>query len=105
VLIILTCDDCRRADGGKDEVVREGYEPGRSAPLQPHGDEENHNLDKPFAEDNSNAQGGENFSAGQQGSSEWEDRNYEEDDNERADESPKYGSFREERNVWGSRED
>jgi hypothetical protein len=103
-MIILTCDDCRRADGGKDEVVREGYEPGKSQPLQPHGDEENHNLDKPFAGDNSNAQGGEDFSGGQQGSSEWEDRNYEED-NVQADNSPKYGSFREERDIWGSRDE
>jgi hypothetical protein len=103
-MIILTCDGCRRADGGKDEVVREGYEPGKSKPLQPHGDEQNHNLNKPFVGDNSNAQGGEDFSGGEQGSNEWEDRNYEED-NEPADDSPKYGSFREERDVWGSRED
>lgn len=103
--MILTCDNCRRVlDGGKDEMVREGYEPGKSQPLQPHGDEQNHNLDQPFAGEDSRAKGGEDFSGEQAGSSEWEDRNYDEE-NEHAEYGSKYGSFREERNVWGSRDD
>jgi hypothetical protein len=65
--------------GGKDEAVREGYEPGQSEPLQPHGDEENHNLNRPFVVgDNPNAPGGEDFSGQQSEPNDWQHRDYDE---------------------------
>jgi len=90
----------------QEEEVREGYEPGRHEPLQPHGDEQVHNLDRPFVVgDNEDEQGGENFSGRSDEASQWQHKDYDDDTEEQQAQNPKYGSFHEERNIWGSREE
>jgi hypothetical protein len=87
--------------------VREGYEPDKHAPLQPHGDEQNHNLDHPFRVGD-----GDDDLDGDADT--WEQRNYEGEDGDGDDKggdggkdkkSPPYGSFREEREIWGDSRD
>jgi hypothetical protein len=93
-------------DDEQAETVREGYEPDKNSPLQPHGDEQNHNLDHPFRVGD-----GEDDLDGD--AETWEQRNYggADVDGDRDGEdgkhrkSPSYGSFREEREIWGDSRD
>ncbi|KAF2401932.1 DUF300-domain-containing protein [Trichodelitschia bisporula] len=91
------------------EVVREGYEPGQLEPRQPHDPENRHNLDMPFAEGDPDQPGGEDFGHENEEASEWQQRNYDgSEDDEQAEEEaenisrPKYGSFHDEQDAWGS---
>lgn len=89
---------------GEEEAVREGFDP--DAP-EAHNPEREHNLDSPFAV------GGDEDIEGtparkphvSEEAMQWEQRDYTNDanqDHQRT--SPQYGSFREERNVWGGDE-
>jgi hypothetical protein len=83
--------------------VREGYEPDKHSPLQPHGDEQNHNLDHPFSVGD-----GEVTPDGD--AKQWEHQDYEgesegDDGHGKRKKSPSYGSFREEREIWGDSRD
>jgi hypothetical protein len=88
---------------GQEEEVREGFDPDEP---EAHNPERIHNLDYPFAEDGD--EGEENKDRKppiNESASQWESRDYSEE-NERDGQpspqpSPQYGSFREERNVWG----
>jgi hypothetical protein len=55
--------------------------------------------------DNEDEQGGENFSGGSDEASQWQHKDYDDDAEEQQAQNPKYGSFHEERNIWGSREE
>ena len=81
--------------------MREGFDP--DAP-QPHNPEQAHNLDSPFAiGDNGEDDNEERAQPVSEEAQQWETRDYSgEQDTEQP--SPQYGSFREERNVWGSDE-
>ena len=87
------------------EEVREGFDP--DAP-QPHNPERAHNLDSPFAigdndEDEREGRAPPVSDEAQQ----WETRDYGDGHGTGSGSqqtSPQYGSFREERNVWGSDE-
>jgi hypothetical protein len=92
---------------GQAEEVREGFEP--DVP-EPHNPERVHNLDYPFKEGRDGDKQDKDFQPPVNKDAErWESRDY--DDTEDAEEaaknakedrpSPDYGSFREERNVWG----
>jgi hypothetical protein len=92
---------------GQAEEVREGFEP--DVP-EPHNPERVHNLDYPFKEGRDEDKQDKDFQPPVNKDAErWESRDY--DDTEDAEEaaknaredrpSPDYGSFREERNVWG----
>ncbi|OAG00936.1 DUF300-domain-containing protein [Paraphaeosphaeria sporulosa] len=85
---------------GQEEGVREGFNPDRP---QPHNPEGVHNLNYPFTTED----GEDEDKTGKldppisEEASHWEERNYtnEEDGNKR-DKSPQYGSFRDERDAW-----
>ena len=91
---------------GQAEEVREGFEP--DVP-EPHNPERIHNLDYPFKANGGKDDGDDDFQPPVNKDAErWESREY--DDTEDAEgavksredrPSPDYGSFREERNVWG----
>lgn len=89
----------RTYDAGEEEEVREGFEP--DAPPMKVKPGQKHNLDAPFAvgDDEDSGEG-----AGEsEEQSRWEHRDYErEEERGGANMSSRYGSFREERNVWGS---
>jgi hypothetical protein len=107
-----TTNPCSRTfpDDEQSETVRDGYEPDKHSPLQPHGDEQNHNLDHPFRV----GDGEDDFDGDAQP---WEERNYKGEDGQgdeggdKGDEGgkhkkgPSYGSFREEREIWGDSRD
>ncbi|KAF1992454.1 DUF300-domain-containing protein [Aulographum hederae CBS 113979] len=93
-------------EADQEEEVRQGYEPGEHRPRQPLTDQM-HNLDNPFSvgdgdeeavddkvPDDKVPDGGEESRA-------WEHRDYSQD-GEADKTSPQYGSFREERDIWGS---
>jgi hypothetical protein len=94
-------------DNDQSETVREGYEPDEH---QPHGDEQNHNLDHPFRV----GDGDDDLDGDAET---WQERDYNGEDGEDGEDgdkgndgggdrkkSPSYGSFREERDIWGSRD-
>lgn len=84
---------------GQEEEVREGFDPDEP---EAHNPERVHNLDYPFAIGDHEEQRNEDFRPPvSEEALQWESRDYshEQDPNERT--SPQYGSFREERNVWG----
>lgn len=92
---------------GQAEEVREGFEP--DVP-EAHNPERVHNLDYPFKVGSDEDEADKDFKPPVNEEAErWETRKYddEEDASEAAKEphedrpSPNYGSFREERNVWG----
>ncbi|KAF2010414.1 DUF300-domain-containing protein [Aaosphaeria arxii CBS 175.79] len=84
---------------GQDEEVREGFDP--DAP-QAHNPESEHNLDAPFA-----VGGNEDIDKNPEDrkphvseeAQQWERRDFSPEGNRKS--GPQYGSFREERNVWG----
>jgi hypothetical protein len=95
-------------DEGQQEEVREGYEPSKFNPNKPYNPDDIHNLDEPFAVGgNENAAGGENMFGDQSNESlQWQSRDYEENGSGRPPaRGPQYGSFTEERSVWGSNEE
>jgi hypothetical protein len=88
---------------GAEEQVREGFAPDSAEVNNP---EEDHNLDYPFTVEEES--GDELKKKGikppiDEEAERWEDRDLddqpEHDNDDRP--SPQYGSFREERNVWG----
>lgn len=81
---------------GQQEEVREGFDPDNP---QPHNPERAHNLDSPFAiGENDEEENEERAPPVSDEAQQWERRDYNDD----GQTSPQYGSFREERNVWGS---
>jgi hypothetical protein len=89
---------------GAEEEVREGFAPDVA---EPHNPESTHNLTYPFtveeeSEDELKKQG-INPPINQE-ARRWETRDLDDDEQANGDEdrpSPQYGSFREERNIWG----
>jgi hypothetical protein len=95
--------------GHEGEEVRQGDEPDQVEPLQPHDPENVHNLDEPLRKDQK--AGGEHFGEGsEEEGAMWERREYDDGEQQQPEGSsaargrPRYGSFPEERDVWGSRE-
>ena len=87
---------------GQEESVREGFDP--DAPKQ-HNPEQAHNLDAPFAVgDNEEENNPDRDALVSEEAQQWEDRDYGKDQGRDGSHqaSPQYGSFREERNVWGN---
>jgi len=78
------------------EYVREGYAPDKVQPNQPHDPEHLHNLDQPIKESEETDGDG-----GDQDQRMWEDRAYSDHEQDNDKRSPRYGSFAEERGVWG----
>lgn len=90
-------------EGDEEETVREGFEPDKHAAKQPHGSEQEHALGEPFAiGDDEEAPGGDNMRGESDEAQHWQRRNYDHDGDVTKKRSPQYGSFDEERNVWGS---
>ncbi|KAF2257828.1 DUF300-domain-containing protein [Lojkania enalia] len=85
---------------GEEEEVREGFDP--DAPQQ-HNPEHAHDLDSPFAvgDDRDEQVKKDREPLVSEEAQHWERRDYSEDDGVPHRMSPQYGSFREERNVWG----
>lgn len=78
-------------DDEQEEAVREGYEPDKHEPMQPHNPEDIHNLDRPFAVDsNPDEPGGDNFEGSSRTNKDdhWSHQGYQHD-------------FSEERDAWG----
>jgi hypothetical protein len=74
-------------------VIRDGYEPDKQSPKQPHSEEEVHNLDRPFTVGgNPDQPGGETFEGSssrlKEENGQWSHQDYEHD-------------FSEERDAWG----
>jgi len=94
---------------GVEEVVREGYEPGKQSPLQPHGDEQNHNLDHPFrvgdGDDDNDGDAEMWQHRDYEGEREGEGEGDDSDGKQKDKKSPSYGSFPEERDIWGDSRD
>jgi len=89
-------------EGDEEEEVLEGFEPDKQAPKQPHGPEHEHALEEPFAVgDDEESAGGEQVDGESDEAQQWQHRDYDQDDGTKK-RSPQYGSFEEERNVWGS---
>jgi hypothetical protein len=87
---------------GQEEEVRQGFDPDQP---EAHNPEQAHNLDAPFAVGDNEDEGNEDRKPPVSDEAmQWESRDYSQgkDDEERT--SPQYGSFREERNVWGNNE-
>ncbi|KAF2435899.1 DUF300-domain-containing protein [Tothia fuscella] len=89
-------------DDDQEETIRQGYEPGVQSPKQPHGDEHLHNLDAPFKVGD-----GEDEAEGD--SQLWQHEDYSNEIGDGADSNKKsgnqqFGSFGEERNIWGEGE-
>lgn len=84
---------------GQQEAVREGFVPDEP---QPHDPEGVHNLNYPFTTE----QGKDEDETGKldppisEAAQQWETRDYSGNDDADRDESPQYGSFRDERNAW-----
>jgi len=96
----------RRAypDDHQTEEVREGYEPQKHDQLQPHDPENIHNIDRPFTiDDNDDTVGDEVFEGNSEDTTHWHQREYTdtEDVDEQSNRKPVYGSFPEERHIWG----
>ncbi|KAF2196776.1 DUF300-domain-containing protein [Delitschia confertaspora ATCC 74209] len=88
-------------EGDQEEEVREGFDPDNP---EPHNPEQTHNLDYPFevGEDGEDEDGDKDKAPPvSEEAQQWEHRDYDGDDDGRK-KSPQYGSFREERDVWGS---
>jgi hypothetical protein len=81
---------------GEEEEVREGYAPDKASAYEPHATEQLHNLDQPIHESETTG------SESQLRKNMWKSKQYSSDDDEAGNASPKYGSFREERDVWGT---
>jgi hypothetical protein len=87
-------------EDGQQEEVREGFDPDNP---QPHNPERAHNLDSPFAiGDNEEDDNEERAPPVSDEAQQWERRDYSEEQTNQEQTSPQYGSFREERNIWGS---
>lgn len=79
--------------------MRQGFDPDEP---QAHNPEQAHNLDSPFAVgDGEDAENKDRQPPVSDEAMQWETRDYahEQEDDQRT--SPQYGSFREERDVWG----
>ena len=88
--------------------MREGYEPQRYDPVQPHNPEAIHNTDVAFTiGDNNEAIGGETFEGNPEEATHWQRRDYSDAEDQGGDGRRKqkavYGSFAEERDVWSER--
>lgn len=81
------------------EEVRQGFDP--DAPHQ-HNPEDAHNVDAPFGigDDEDTTDKMDRRPLVSEEAVQWESRDYSHNDQDRRT-SPQYGSFREERNVWG----
>ncbi|KAF2193290.1 DUF300-domain-containing protein [Zopfia rhizophila CBS 207.26] len=82
-------------ENGQEEEVREGFDPDQP---QPHNPEQAHNLDSPFAVGDNEEDNQDRDPLVSEEAQHWERRDYT-DDHDRT--GLQYGSFREERNVWG----
>lgn len=79
--------------------MREGFEP--DVP-EAHNPERVHNLDYPFTTEEGKDDNKDLKPPIDEEASQWESRDYTDaDDSSDRRTSPQYGSFREERNVWG----
>ncbi|KAF2101705.1 DUF300-domain-containing protein [Rhizodiscina lignyota] len=93
------------------EDVRQGYEPTQAEPPQLHASDDEHNLDEPFVVGDDDTPR-KDYSGIQSTSEEaqqyWQRREYTADQgSQQADDqqaSPRYGSFNDERNAWGTRD-
>jgi hypothetical protein len=81
---------------GQEESVREGFDPTNP---EPHNPEQAHNLSYPFTveegEEDEDSAPPVNKDAEQ-----WDERDYGNEDEQKRDKSPQYGSFRDEHNAW-----
>lgn len=98
---INTSDSRAYPDDHQSEEVREGYEPQRYEPRQPYNPEAIHNTDVPFTIGDNDAIGGEAFEGGSEEATHWQSRDYNEADDDDSNRKAVYGSFPEERDVWG----
>lgn len=87
---------------GQEEEVREGFNPDEPQPHQP---EREHNLDAPFTLDEDEESGARNDEVRLESdeATQWQTRHL--NDDREALPSPHYGSFREERSIWSTRDD
>jgi len=86
-------------DDHQAEEVRERHEPQKHDPFQP-----SHNTDGPFTiGDNNEVVAGEALGGNSEEAEHWEQREHTdtEDVDEQSDRKPVYGSFPEERHIWG----
>jgi hypothetical protein len=81
---------------GEEETVRDGSIHGEEEPNQPYGEEQLHNVDQPIRKSDPDAE--ENRQKDQM----WENKSYGTEANDDSRDSPKYGSFSQERDIWGS---
>ena len=97
--MILTIDRKTYPDENDEqqEEVRHGFDPDEPTG----GDDQNmHNLDTPFAVGEDDEEAIEDESSDELGQDKpWESRNY--SDKGKSNAKPSYGSFNDERNVWG----
>lgn len=80
-------------EGEQEEAIREGYEPDKYTPKQPHNEQDIHNLDRPFTVDhNPDQPGGGSFEGSSRANEDdhWTHRGYQH-------------AFSEERDAWGGR--
>lgn len=95
---------CRRTypEGDQEEEVREGFDPDVPQPNQP---EREHNLDAPFTLDEGEVGGatGDETRLESDEARQWQARDFN-DGRDQAQTNPQYGSFREERSIWGARD-
>ncbi|KAK0624462.1 Transmembrane protein 184-like protein [Lasiodiplodia hormozganensis] len=87
---------------GQEEEVREGFNPDEPQPHQP---EREHNLDAPFTLDEGEESGARTDEVRLESDEamQWQTRHL--NDDREALPSPHYGSFREERSIWSTRDD
>ncbi|OMP82207.1 Transmembrane protein 184-like protein [Diplodia seriata] len=90
-------------EDGQEEEVREGFDPDNPQPHQP---EREHNLDAPFTvgEDEEAGARNDEMRLESDEATQWQTRDLN-DDSDRPQASPHYGSFREERSIWSTRDD
>jgi hypothetical protein len=77
--------------------VREGFDPDNP---EPHNPEQAHNLDSPFSIGDNGEDDNEEQPLVSHEATEWQTRDYSQEDEGREEISPQYGSFHEERNAW-----
>ncbi|GME47912.1 hypothetical protein GTA08_BOTSDO10101 [Neofusicoccum parvum] len=89
-------------EGDQEEEVREGFDPDVPQPNQP---EREHNLDAPFTLDEGEVGGatGDETRLESDEARQWQARDFN-DGRDQAQTNPQYGSFREERSIWGARD-
>ena len=86
-------------DENQDESVREGFDPTNP---EAHNPEAVHNLDYPFTVEEGE-EGPDSAPPINEDAEAWEERDYGgNDDGQKRDKSPQYGSFRDEHNAWNN---